>query len=270
MPYATCQFLAQQALYNRLDALSPVFEGPWRWAMFAAIAVPVLVIAWALLGRRWRPDGVRRCPRCAHEFDPTASFAAPEGVRCGECGAVTHDARRALRRRGRWAVAAIAAASAVVLATPYLLWQGAHAVVAAVLLPRWVACERAAPADGIVVVHQVDPVHAWLGWDPPAGGPPRWANRYPGWRDSERVMVGVPGCATWKSGVPGGDSAPSGRNQDSMARAQGARGTPGLEYGYRGCTYVYCTPICCISIYCLCIVYLSIVYLLYTYLLYID
>jgi hypothetical protein len=193
MHAAASTILCQQALYNRLDALSPVFEGPWRWVMVAVIALPVAVVAWAIVGQRWRPDGVRRCPRCAHEFDPTASFAAPAGVRCGECGTVTHDARRALRRRGRWAVAAIAAASAVVLATPYLLWQGAHAAVAAALLPRWVESERAALADGTVVARQVDPVHAWLGWDPPAGGPPRWANRYPGWRDSERVMVGVPG-----------------------------------------------------------------------------
>ncbi len=193
MHAAATTLLAQQALYDRLDVLSPAFEGPWRWATFAAMALPLAVVLWSILGRRWRPDGVRRCPRCAHAFDPTAAFGSPGGVRCSECGTVTHEERDALRRHGRWAMAGVACAVAVVLALPYLLWQGAHCVVASALLPRWVEQGRADFPDGSCVVRQVDPLHAWLGWDPPIGGPPRWADRYPGWRDHERVLVGVPG-----------------------------------------------------------------------------
>lgn len=199
MPVAASAIIAQQALYDRLDVLSPAFQGPWRWVTFAAAALPLGFAAWAVLGRRWRPDGVRRCPRCAHAFDPATAFGAPDGVRCSECGAVTHDERHALRRRGRWAVAAVAVVAAALLATPYLLWQGTHCVVAAALLPRWAEADRAAFADGTCVVRQVDPVHAWLAWEPPMGGSTRWAGRYPGWRDHERVLVGVPGV---RGGAP--------------------------------------------------------------------
>lgn len=199
MPAATPAILAQQALYARLDALSPAFEGPWRWVTLAVVVMPLAWTAWAILGRRWRSDGVRRCPRCSQAFAPSASFAGSEGARCSECGSVTLDERLALRRRGRWTVAALPVALSALLVLPYLLWQGAHCAVAAALLPRWVERGRTAFADGVVVVHQVDPVHAWLGWEPPLVRSSRWANRYPGWRDRERVVVGVPGI---RGGAP--------------------------------------------------------------------
>ncbi len=162
---------APVTVYDRLTPLDPALTGDWRWVTYALIAAPLAVLLWTILGRRWRADGVRRCPRCSHAFDPGARFDAPGGVRCTECGAVTQSDRVALRRRWRVTVALCAVAAAFVLATPLMLWHSVHVFVARTLLPRWVTSQSATFEGGAQVVHEVDPVQRWLGFEPnPAPG----------------------------------------------------------------------------------------------------
>ena len=51
------------SVYDRLAPLEPLLAGEWRWAGYAAIALPLAITLWALVGRRWRADGTRRTTR---------------------------------------------------------------------------------------------------------------------------------------------------------------------------------------------------------------
>jgi hypothetical protein len=167
-------------VYDRLSPLEPLLAGEWRWAGYAAIALPLAITLWALVGRRWRADGTRRCPRCGHAFAPSADFGSPQGVRCTECGVIPRSELHALRRRGRRRVAAAGIAVSAVLGIPLFLWHSGHVFLARVLLPRWVTSQRAEFADGTVLVDEVDPVQEWLDLEPnPATG--AWR----GWFDDE-------------------------------------------------------------------------------------
>ena len=44
-------------VYDRLAPLEPLLAGEWRGAGYAAIALPLAITLWALVGRRWRADG---------------------------------------------------------------------------------------------------------------------------------------------------------------------------------------------------------------------
>jgi hypothetical protein len=152
-------------IYDWLQPIEPWLAGPWRWATYAVACAGVGLVAWSVLGRRWRPDGVRRCIGCRHAFDPRSSFDGA-GMRCTECGRITATERQALRRPGRtpWVVAGIGLA--VVALAPVLAWHGAHILVARTILPRWVAVNAAMLPDGATVVLEGDPLQAWLGWEP--------------------------------------------------------------------------------------------------------
>jgi hypothetical protein len=154
-------------LYGHLQRIEPIIAGPWRWVTFAVVAGGLLLAAWAICSRRWRRDGVRRCERCRHPFDPGASFGAA-GLRCNECGSVTPDERAALSRRGRAPVVAVGLVIAIVAAMPVLLWHGVHLLVARLVLPRWVTVEAATLPSGHVIALEGDPLQAWLRWAPNA------------------------------------------------------------------------------------------------------
>jgi hypothetical protein len=167
-------------VYDRLAPLEPLLAGEWRWAGYAAIALPLAITLWALVGRRWRADGTRRCPRCGHAFAPLADFGSPQGVRCTECGVIPRSELHALRRRGRRRFAAAGIVVSAVLGIPLFLWHSGHVFLARVLLPRWVTSQRAEFVDGTVLVDEVDPVQEWLDLEPnPANG--AWR----GWFDDE-------------------------------------------------------------------------------------
>lgn len=152
-------------LYGHLQRFEPLIAGQWRWITFAVVAGGLSLAVWAICSRRWRRDGVRRCERCRHPFDPSASFG-DAGLRCTECGGVTPDERAALRRRGRAPVVAAGLAIAILAATPVLLWHGAHLLVARLVLPRWVVVESARLPGGLAIALEGDPLQHWLGWMP--------------------------------------------------------------------------------------------------------
>lgn len=156
-------------IYDRLQPLEPFLAGPWRWVTYALIGVGLSLAVWAACARRWRPDGVRRCVRCRHPFDPKAAFGG--GLRCSECGHVTVTEREALRRRGRGWVVASGVMVALAAAIPLGIWNMVHLWMARTVLPRWVAVESATFAGGSTVALEGDPLQAWLGWEPnPADG----------------------------------------------------------------------------------------------------
>lgn len=156
-------------IYTRLAPLEPLLIGPWRWAMYAAIAAPFAVVLWVLFGRRWKPDGVLRCVQCRHVFAPETQFAGATGAvgaRCSECGSVTLTEREALRRgRRRWVIGT-SIASALLLALPLMAWHSVHVFVARTLMPRWVTEGRAEFANGLTLVYEVDPLQEWFHLQP--------------------------------------------------------------------------------------------------------
>lgn len=158
-------------MYEHLEPLAPILGGEWRWVAYAAIAAPLGIAAWGILGKRWNPDGVRRCPRCGHQFDPSTRIAPGDGVRCSECGASVATEHAALRRTGRRRLVGAAVAASLALALPLLAWHSVHVFLARTLLPRWMTAQRAEFPGGLVLVEEVDPLQEWLGWDPnPADG----------------------------------------------------------------------------------------------------
>ena len=156
-------------IYTRLAPLEPLLIGPWRWAMYAAIAAPVAVVLWVMFGRRWKPDGVLRCVRCQHVFDPETRFTgtgSAAGVRCSECGSVTLTEQAALRRgRRRWIIA-VSLASALLIALPLMVWHSVPVFIARTLMPRWVTEGRAEFANGLTLVYEVDPLQEWFDIEP--------------------------------------------------------------------------------------------------------
>jgi hypothetical protein len=152
-------------IYELLSHIEPVLVGPWRWALYAAIAAGLVTALWTAIGRRWRSDGVRRCPKCAHTVDPTARIDPVAGLRCSECGTVAHRERELLRMHGRRRTAAAGIAVALLLATPLFFWHNGPIFVARTLLPRWWTLESARMPDGLLLVHQVDPVQ-WMELEP--------------------------------------------------------------------------------------------------------
>ncbi len=195
-------------VYDALAPVEPFLAGPWRWVGYAAIALPLAISAWALVGRRWRPDGTRRCRRCGHEFDPVTDLSRAAAVRCTECGAAPRGERHALHRRGRRRVLSAGVALSAIVGVPLFLWHSGHVFLARTLLPRWVAAQRADFADGTVLVDEVDPVQEWLGWQPnPADG--AWRGNFDdeqkdmegrdgppvtAWPDRRRLRAWRPGC----------------------------------------------------------------------------
>jgi len=196
------------SVYDALAPMEPFLAGPWRWAGYAAIALPLAISAWALLGRRWRPDGTRRCRRCGQAFDPAIDLSGAAAVRCTECGATSRGERHSLHRRGRRRVLAAGIVLAAIVGIPLFLWHSGHVFLARTVLPRWVTAQRADFADGTVVVDEVDPVQAWLGWEPnPADG--AWRGNFDdeqkdtlgrdgppvtAWPDRRRLRAWRPGC----------------------------------------------------------------------------
>ena len=152
-------------IYNRLAPLEPLLIGPWRWAMYAAIAAPIAVVLWVMFGRRWKPDGVLRCSHCQHVFDPETRFdgaAVTAGVRCSECGSVTRSEQAALRRGNRRWIIAASLASALLIALPLMVWHSVPVFIARTLMPRWVTEGRAEFPNGLTIVYEVDPVQEWF------------------------------------------------------------------------------------------------------------
>gem|GEM_PF-953343 len=156
-------------IYTRLAPLEPLLIGPWRWAMYAAIAAPLAVVLWVMFGRRWKPDGVLRCSQCHHVFDPETRFdgaALTAGVRCAECGSVTRTEQAALRRgKRRWIIAA-SLVSALLIALPLMFWHNVPVFIARTLMPRWVTEGRAEFPNGLTLVYEVDPVQEWFDMEP--------------------------------------------------------------------------------------------------------
>ncbi|MFM8873547.1 MAG: hypothetical protein ACKOJI_09405, partial [Phycisphaerales bacterium] len=108
-------------IYDRLQPLEPFLAGPWRWVTYAVIGVGLSLAVWAACTKKWHPDGVRRCVRCRHPFDPKASFGG--GLRCSECGHMAATEREALRRRGRGWMVACGVMVALSAAIPLGLWN---------------------------------------------------------------------------------------------------------------------------------------------------
>lgn len=181
-----------QWAYELLEPLAPFIGGEMRWIAYACVAAPLGAVAWAWFGRRWQPDGIRRCPRCGHRLDPSAAFEDPGGIRCPECGVVASCERRTLRRAGRRRLAAAGLLAAVAAALPLLAWHGVHVFLARSLLPRWVTAQRADFPGGLVMVEEVDPVQAWFGWFPnPADG--AWQGNF----FDTPEGAGLGGAGTW-------------------------------------------------------------------------
>jgi hypothetical protein len=164
------------SVYAWLAPLAPYLAGEWRWLGYALIALPQCVALWAVFGRRWRPDGVRRCTKCSHAFDPAERFDRAEGVRCTECGHVVRTEAAALARRGRAQVFVAGVAAAVLLAVPLMAWHSVHVFLARAILPRWVIMQRADFPNGLVLVEEVDPVQQLLDWAPNPDGSAWQAN----------------------------------------------------------------------------------------------
>ena len=143
------------SIYAWLAPLAPYLAGEWRWLGYAVIALPLCVALWAVFGRRWRSDGVRRCTKCSHAFDPAERFDREAGVRCTECGHVLRTEAAALARRGRAQVFVAGVAAAVLLALPLMAWHSVHVFLARALLPRWVTMQRADFPNGLVLVEEV-------------------------------------------------------------------------------------------------------------------
>jgi hypothetical protein len=158
------------SVYDRLAPLAPYLAGEWRWLGDAVIALPLCVAVWAVFGRRWRPDGVRRCTKCSHAFDPAERFDRAEGVRCTECGHVVRTEEAALARRGRVRMFAAGIATSLVVSLPLMAWHGVHVFLARALLPRWVVVQRAEFPNGLTLVEEVDPVQEVLHWAPNPDG----------------------------------------------------------------------------------------------------
>ena len=154
-----------QQLYQLMTPIEPVLTGPWRWALYTVIAAGLVTALWTVIGRRWRSDGVRRCPKCAHSVDPSARIDPVEGLRCTECGTVAHRERDLLRMHGRRRTAAAGVAVALLVAAPLFLWHSGPTFVARTLLPRWWTLESATMPNGLTLVHQVDPVQ-WMELEP--------------------------------------------------------------------------------------------------------
>ena len=192
-------------IYDRLQPLEPFLAGPWRWLSYAVIAGGLALSVWAACSRRWRPDGVRRCVRCRHPFDPKAAFGA--GMRCSECGHVTPTEREALRRRGGGWVVASGVAVALVAAVPLGLWNSMHLWVARIVLPRWVVVESATFADGSTVVLEGDPLQAWFGWEPNPW-PEAWDGMFFEWIEGSDPPVRLGWPQPWRMTVrgPGGST----------------------------------------------------------------
>lgn len=152
-------------LYARLQVLAPILSGNWRWLGYVAVSLPLLLTLWALLAARWRPDGVRRCVFCGHTFAPDAEVTA-QGIRCLECGKFVRSNQEALRRRGRRRVAVIGLTLTACASIPLLLWHSVPIFVARLVLPRWVARQRAEFPNGLILAEEIDPVQEWLHWEP--------------------------------------------------------------------------------------------------------
>ncbi|MBU3684186.1 MAG: hypothetical protein FGM39_09295 [Phycisphaerales bacterium] len=188
-------------IYDRLQPLEPFLSGPWTWVTHAVIAAGLALAVWATCSRRWRPDGVRRCVRCRHPFDPNAAFG--DGLRCSECGQVTSSERDALRRRGRgWAVGS-GVALALVAAIPLGLWNAVHLWVARSVLSRWVVVESATFADGLTVVLEGDPLQAWLGWEPNPWSDAVWDGMFFEWIEGSDPPVRLGWPQPWRMTVRG-------------------------------------------------------------------
>ena len=164
------------SVYAWLAPLAPYLAGEWRWLGYALIALPLCVALWAVFGRRWLPDGVRRCSKCSHAFDPAERFDREAGVRCTECGHVVRTEAAALARRGRARVFVAGVVAAVLLALPLMAWHSVHVFLARALLPRWVTMQRADFPNGLVLVEEVDPVQQLLDWAPNPDGSAWQAN----------------------------------------------------------------------------------------------
>ena len=154
------------SVYSWLAPLAPYLAGNWRWLGYAVIALPLCLALWAVFGRRWRPDGVRRCTKCSHAFDPAQRFDRADGVRCTECGHVVRTEAAALSRRGRVRVFVAGIMAAFLLSLPLLAWHSVHVFLARTLLPRWVTTQRAEFPNGLVLVQEIDPVQQVLDWAP--------------------------------------------------------------------------------------------------------
>jgi hypothetical protein len=176
--------------FRLLDPLQPVLSGRWWWVGALAAAVAAwLVLRESVPALRRSADA--RCRRCGHPFPPGARFGAEPFPRCSECGAQARSWRDAHVRpiRTRRFLASVALLGAVVL--PFALWHNVHLFLARLLLPRWVATARAELPDGLAVVHEVDPVQAWVGWEPNAGDG-AW---HGGWGDAPPSTA--PGAFLW-------------------------------------------------------------------------
>lgn len=167
---------------DHLVPIAPLLEGPWVSLTLAAGAGSLATLWWTAFGRRWRPDGLKRCIHCRHRFPPNADFSAKCALVCNECGRVTKSARSALRRPGRRLLASVAIAATLAFLGPLAIWNSAHIVLARMVLPRWVTAERAEFPNGLQLVRQVDPVQCWLNWSP---------NPYRGWPDSLGYLLGL-------------------------------------------------------------------------------
>ena len=154
------------SVYAWLAPLAPYLAGEWRLLGYAVIALPLCVALWAVFGRRWRPDGVRRCTKCSHAFDPAERFDREAGVRCTECGHVVRTEAAALARRGRVQVFVAGILVAFLVSLPLLAWHSVHVFLARAILPRWVTTERADFPNGLVLVQEIDPVQYVLDWAP--------------------------------------------------------------------------------------------------------
>ena len=161
-----------------LAPLAPCIAGEWRALGYALVALPLCLSLWAALGRRWRPDGVRRCTKCSHEFDPAERFGRTEGVRCTECGHMVRNEAAALARRGRAWIFAAGIVASFLVSLPLLAWHNAHIFLARALLPRWVAVQRADFPNGLSLAEEVDPVQEILRWEPNPDGRAWDANFY--------------------------------------------------------------------------------------------
>ena len=154
------------SVYAWLAPLAPYLAGEWRWLGYALIALPLCMALWAGFGRRWRPDGVRRCTKCSHAFDPVERFDREAGVRCTECGHVVRTEAAALSRRGRERLFVAGILAAFLVSLPLLAWHSVHVFLARAILPRWVTTQRAEFPNGLVLVQEIDPVQNVLDWAP--------------------------------------------------------------------------------------------------------